>query len=259
MVIMLTLTEGPSSIKQVHSFTSVMMTRNQVLLSSPHYRRTYNNNINNNSNSNSNISVSSLSATDGDNINKDKEKIITTPISQSNTVTTNKKKTKKLSRPERKALERKQKLKKKNNIGSRRKEGSKPQRQYALHSTRVSSLCKSTSTADDVITAIKRAQNKHDVHDIRNIANFLLNEVDASFAYGFRGSLLARLAVAALHMSENETARKVIELRKTEHKTSILPMESAAIIRGLLRVHNVTDAISILDEELPLPPQVRLI
>lgn len=154
---------------------------------------------------------------------------------------------KKLSRPERKALEREKKGKK--------SKSDKGQRKYTLHSTKVSALSKSTSTAEDVIVAIKRAQNKHDVHDIRNIANFLSDEVDDSFAYGFRGSLLARLAVAALHMSEHESARRTIEVRKIEHKDSMLPMESAAIIRGLLRVHNVTDAISLLEDELPIPSE----
>jgi hypothetical protein len=161
-------------------------------------------------------------------------------------------KKKKMSRPERKALEREKKR------GSNNKNNRQGyQRQYNLHSTKVATLCKSKSTAEDVITAIKRAQNKHDVHDIRNIAKFLLHEVDVSFAYGFRGSLLARLAVAALHMSEHESARRAIEVRKLEYQSSMLPMESAAIIRGLLRVHNVTDAINILEEELPLPPEVR--
>lgn len=160
-------------------------------------------------------------------------------------------KKRKLSRPERKALERQKKQKKKDSSES-------VDRRYNLHSRKVSVLCKSESTADDVVTAIKRAQNRHDVHDIRNIAKFLLNEVDASFAYGYRGSLLARLAVAALHMSEHDSAWRAIELRRKEHRKSILPMESAAIIRGLLRVHNVTDAMTILQDELPLPEVSRI-
>jgi GTP-binding protein len=154
----------------------------------------------------------------------------------------------KLTRPQRKAQERMKKASKKNNKGS-------SVRQYNLHSNKVSALTKASSTADDVITAIKRAQKRHDVHDIRNIAKFLLNEVDASFAYGYRGSLVARLAVAALHMNEHESARAAIEVRKAEHRDSMLPMESAAIIRGLLRVHNVTDAIELLDDELALPSE----
>jgi len=64
---------------------------------------------------------------------------------------------------------------------------------------------------------------------------------------------LARLAVAALHMSNHELARKALEVRRVDHRSSMMPMESAAIIRGLLRVHNVTDAIMILDDELSLP------
>lgn len=83
-----------------------------------------------------------------------------------------------------------------------------------------------------------------------------MDEVDESFGFGFRGSLLARLAVAALHMSNEgaatcEIAARAIEIRKTEY--TMLPMESSAIIRGLLRIHNVTDAFRVLDEELSLP------
>ena len=36
----------------------------------------------------------------------------------------------------------------------------------------------------------------------------------------------------------------------------MLPMESAAIIRGLLRVKNATDAMEILHDELSLPLEV---
>ena len=62
--------------------------------------------------------------------------------------------------------------------------------------------------------------------------------------------------MAALHFEDHEVARKAIEARKREHRPSMKPMESAAIIRGLLRVHNVTDALAILDDELSLPSQV---
>ena len=125
-------------------------------------------------------------------------------------------------------------------------------KEYRLHSTAISKLT-ATSTAEDVVKAIKRAQNLHDVHDIKNIENFLLEECDETFAYGYRGSLLARLAVAAMHMNNNDLARKAIEVRRTVHRSSMLPLESAAIIRGLLRMHNVSDAIDILDDELSLP------
>jgi hypothetical protein len=173
-------------------------------------------------------------------------------LSASNNSNNSNTKSKQLSRPERKALEREKKKQSKN-----KKNTKNNNRQFNLHSTKVSTLTKASSNAEDVITAIKRAQKRHDVHDIRNIEQFLVEEVDASFAYGFRGSLLARLAVAALHMSEHQSARMAIEVRKNEHRDSMMPMESAAIIRGLLRVHNVTDAMELLDDELSLPSKVR--
>jgi Predicted GTPase len=103
-----------------------------------------------------------------------------------------------------------------------------------------------------------RAQKRHDIHDLQVISKFLIEEVDESFGFGFRGSLLARLAVAALHMSNEGAATcaiasRAIELRRTEYRSSMLPMESAAIIRGLLRIHNVTDAMNILHDELAFP------
>ena len=178
---------------------------------------------------------------------------------------------KRLPRAERKALER---AKKGRNNNGKKKNGQqqvnggitangqqqqkkKNMKRYSLHSNRISELTLE-STADDVLKSIKRAQNLHDVHDIRNIERFLLEEVDVSFAFGYRGSLLARLAVAALHLSNNELARKAIEERRLNHRSAMLPMESSAIIRGLLRVHNVTDAINILEDELSLPLQVSL-
>lgn len=154
-----------------------------------------------------------------------------------------------LSRPEKKALERANKLRKKN--------GMKPKTpQYKLHSKKISSLSKDTSTADDVLQAIKRAQNLHNANDLRVIENFLLEEVDESFAFGYLGSLLSRLAVAAMHMDNHELARKALERRRTEFRPSMRPMESAAIIRGLLRMHNVTDALEVLNDELCLPLEV---
>ena len=181
---------------------------------------------------------------------------------------------KRLPRAERKALERAKKGR--NNNGKKKngqqqvnggiaangqqqqkKKNNETMKRYSLHSNRISELTLE-STADDVLKSIKRAQNLHDVHDIRNIERFLLEEVDVSFAFGYRGSLLARLAVAALHLSNNELARKAIEERRLNHRSAMLPMESSAIIRGLLRVHNVTDAINILEDELSLPLQVSL-
>lgn len=161
----------------------------------------------------------------------------------------------KLSRPERKARERAKKQRRKN--GKQKKPKKIPQ--YKLHSKRISMLSKETSTADDVLQAIKRAQNLHDAQDLAVIAKFLLEEVDENFAFGYLGSLLSRLAVAAMHVDNHELARKALEMRRTEYRPSMRPMESAAIIRGLLRMHHVTDAIEVLDDELCLPLEVMLI
>jgi len=158
------------------------------------------------------------------------------------------KKKKRLPRAERKALERSKKgtdgRGEKKNISTNNPQKKK---RYNLNSNHISELTLK-STADDVLKAIKRAQNLHDNHDILNIERFLLEEVDVSFAFGYRGSLLARLAVAALHLSNHELARKAIEERRLNHRSAMLPMESSGIIRGMLRVHNVTDAISMLND-----------
>ena len=83
---------------------------------------------------------------------------------------------KKLSRPERKALERQKKAQK--------QQSPKRKPSYNLHSTAVSKLTKE-STAEDVTRAIKRAQNNHDHHDLKVIADFLIDECDVGFAYGY--------------------------------------------------------------------------
>lgn len=158
-----------------------------------------------------------------------------------------------LSRPERKAQERAKKQRRQKN-DKRKKPKKIPQ--YKLHSQKISMLSKETSTADDVLQAIKRAQKYHDAGDLEVIENFLLKEVDENFAFGYLGSLLSRLAVAAMHMDNHELARKALQVRRVEYRSSMLPMESAAIIRGLLRLHNVTDALEVLDDELCLPLEV---
>lgn len=157
---------------------------------------------------------------------------------------------KKLSRPERKALERKKKQQK--SVNQKR---SQARAKYNLHSNAVSELT-AASGPDDVLRAIKRAQKMHDHHDVRVIGNFLLNECGEDFAYGYRGSLLARLAVAALHFGNHEVARRAISVRHRDHRPSMQPMESAAIIRGLLRTHNATEAMEVLFDELHLPMEV---
>lgn len=157
----------------------------------------------------------------------------------------------KLSRPERKALERQKKDEQQQQQRSKKKSPTSLQKKHVLQLSK-------DSTADDVIRAIKRAQNNHDHQDLKVIADFLINDCDMGFAYGYRGSLLARLAVAALHFGNNPIARRSIDIRRLEYRPSMLPMESAAIIRGLLRVHNVTDALEILFDELSLPLEVSL-
>jgi pentatricopeptide repeat protein len=100
---------------------------------------------------------------------------------------------------------------------------------------------------------MKRAQNLHDSHDLATIAAFLIDECDEHWGYGFRGSLLSRLAVAALHMNEVEIARRAIETRHVYERPSMQPYESAAIVRGLMRTGNVEEAWEVLDDELRLP------
>lgn len=83
-----------------------------------------------------------------------------------------------------------------------------------------------------------------------------MEEVDEHYAYGYRGSLLSRLAVAAMHMNESEIAAKALEVRKQYHFNTILPLESAAIVRGWLRLQNITEALQVLDEELSIESDV---
>jgi len=120
---------------------------------------------------------------------------------------------------------------------------------YKLNSNRISELTHA-STADDVTAAIKRAQNLKDAGDIRVIGDFLMNEVDDSFAYGYKGSILARYAVAALRVEDYENAHKAIEMRKERFASSMTPFESAAILRGVLRLGRVSEAFGILEDEL---------
>ena len=161
----------------------------------------------------------------------------------------------KIPRSERKALERKKKANANNPNNRNKKNNNRKHNDFKLHSKAISQLS-SSSNHDDVVKAIKRAQKQHDHHDFRVIANFLIDECDIGFAYGYRGSLLARLAVAALHAENHNVARRAIEIRRLEYRASMRPMESAAIIRGLLRVHNVTDALDMIADELSLPMDV---
>jgi hypothetical protein len=109
-----------------------------------------------------------------------------------------------LSRPERKALERQKKL----------QSPPRPKKSNDLVRSHAVSLLTKDSTLEDVTRAIKRAQNNHDHQELKVIADFLINECDVGFAYGYRGSLLARLAVAALHFENHQVARRAIDIRR---------------------------------------------
>jgi len=124
--------------------------------------------------------------------------------------------------------------------------------EHKLHSQSVGKLDAST-TADEVVKAIKRAQNLHDLHDIREIAHFLLEEVGPNFAYGYRGSLLSRLAVASLHLNNHDIAIRCITERRINHRATMIPLESSAIVRGLLRCRYTEEAWEVLEDELSLP------
>lgn len=103
--------------------------------------------------------------------------------------------------------------------------------------------------------AIKRAQNLHDVHDLATIAAFLIDHCDEHWGFGYRGSLLSRLAVAALHCGETEVAFRAIQTRRIYERPSMQPHESAAIVRGLMRVGKVVEGWEVLEDELRLPLQ----
>lgn len=114
------------------------------------------------------------------------------------------------------------------------------------------------STADDIIQAIKHVQRVHDRYQMKLIANYLIDEcVDNEYvAYQERSSLLSRLVVAVLHFEYYKVAQHAIKIRQLEYHSSLVPMESAAIIRGLLRTNKLTEAWEVLHDELSLPLEV---
>lgn len=88
-----------------------------------------------------------------------------------------------------------------------------------------------------------------------NTLSFSIDKLvaDQSFAYGYKGSLLSRLAVASLHLQNYDIAKRCIIERRKSHRSSMLPLESAAIVRGLLRIHHTNEAWEVLEDELSLP------
>mmetsp|Transcript_28914 Transcript_28914/g.67120 ORF Transcript_28914/g.67120 Transcript_28914/m.67120 type:complete len:399 (-) Transcript_28914:756-1952(-) len=159
----------------------------------------------------------------------------------------NKKQEERLNRPERKALQRAKKARRQ--LLQQSQNGGPPSLPSALTLSPQSSF-------DHVMKVAKRAQNlnnkKEAFTEITRLAKFL-HEQDKDFT-GKRGALLSRLSVAALHHDFQEIAYNAIQERKRVHRDSMEPMESMNILRGLLRVQNLTDALEILDEELSLPP-----
>lgn len=75
------------------------------------------------------------------------------------------------------------------------------------------------TTAETVLRSIKRAQNSHSVQDLHAIAHFLLERTSAgAHAYDgpTRGRLLSRLTVAALPLQQHSLARTLLALRRSE-------------------------------------------
>ena len=147
----------------------------------------------------------------------------------------NSEKNTKLSRPERKALERAR-----NQLPKKKKHVTTTPLQLP------DNAWLETTTPEELLQAMKRAQNRRSVKDLYAMEQFLLDHTLDDDA----GSLWARLAVAALHLQEHTLARRAMTERRLHHR--MLPMESAAMIRGLLRNGNVTEAWDVLEEELSL-------
>ena len=55
-------------------------------------------------------------------------------------------------------------------------------------------------------------------------------------------------------MGHYDIAERCMEERRLHHRSSMLAMESAALVRGLLRCHRVAEAWDVLEDELRLPP-----
>ena len=89
---------------------------------------------------------------------------------------------------------------------------------------------------------------------LKRIAKLLLETTNDPFmANGSQGSLLSRLAVAALRLNNHAIATDAISHRQNQFRNDMNPLESCAIVRNLLRAGNGTEAYQILEEELSLP------
>jgi hypothetical protein len=88
---------------------------------------------------------------------------------------------------------------------------------------------------------------------LKTIGAFLIHECDEHWGYGFRGTLLSRLAVAALHSNDVDLALEAIQTRHIHERPSMQPFESAGIVRGLLRAGLKEEGWAVLEDELRLP------
>lgn len=156
---------------------------------------------------------------------------------------------KKLSRPERKRAER-QKKKPAGGDGTaarRKEEGGVG-----------APLCPDTTTPDDVSRLIKRGHRSRSHADLEELCDFLVDGVSPSYAYGYRGSLLSRLAVACLHCSRADLSARCLAARAADHAGGAAPAESAALVRALDRAGDIEGAEFVLNDELALPQPYRM-
>lgn len=161
-----------------------------------------------------------------------------------------------LSRPQRKALDRAKKARLKTRTSilnhSTRSRGDAAK---SLVNGR-SPVLHAGSTFNEVLSEIKRVQKTSDIHNLKAISSFLLDSTTTTgltLTNAHKGSLLSRLAVAALQLKNAELASTLMAYRRANFLDAMLPMESVALVRNLLRVDNVKEAYHVLELELSLP------
>uniref|UniRef100_A0A7S1BPM9 EngB-type G domain-containing protein n=1 Tax=Corethron hystrix TaxID=216773 RepID=A0A7S1BPM9_9STRA len=147
------------------------------------------------------------------------------------------------SRPDRKRMERARKHRKK---GEKKQKPPPPK-------VEMKPLCPEGSTLDELYKAIKHAHKIHSEEDLEILTEFLVHKVDATFGYGYRGSLLSRVAVASLSMNRLDLAEAALDVRTRDHSGAFDPRESAAIVRALDRAGHMDRAEAVVREELALP------
>mmetsp|Transcript_12533 Transcript_12533/g.27674 ORF Transcript_12533/g.27674 Transcript_12533/m.27674 type:complete len:342 (-) Transcript_12533:319-1344(-) len=114
-------------------------------------------------------------------------------------------------------------------------------------------LVPSALTVEELYRAIKHAHKTRRESDLELLTEFLTVRTDASFGYGYRGSLLSRAAVAALSLRRMDLAAVLLAVRRRDHSGAAAPTESAALVRALDRAGRRREAKYVLEDELPLP------